>query len=288
MRLRTLPLSLSGIVIGVCLASEQATFLPRTVIFLVLSTVSLQILSNLSNELGDCIQGTDNRKERLGKHYSIMDGKMTKTEMRRLIAATVVCSCVFGLLMIRFSFGTFFSIQALSFIALGACAIVAAMKYTLGSKPYGYRGLGDIFVFIFFGLATVLGSGYICSHNLSLLYESILPACAIGCFSVGVLNVNNIRDMRTDIKTRVTTAIRLGERKAKIYQIVIVSLGWLFLAIYSLLNGGPWYYFITTPLFALHLVGVWKRTGEALDPMLPMLVMSTCATAIFFGLAILL
>jgi len=288
MRLRTLPLSLSGIAAGVCMVINHGQVGPATVAFLVLTTAALQVLSNLSNELGDCLHGTDDGAERLGIHYSIMDGEMSVPEMKRLIAGVAVSCCVFGLLMIWSSFGTLFSLHSLLFVALGACAIAAALKYTLGSNPYGYRGLGDVFVFIFFGLVTVLGAAYICSHDITVLSVCLLPACAIGCFSIGVLNVNNIRDMQTDAKTRLTVALRLGEHNAKVYQTVLTVLGWGLMTAYSIVNGGPWLHFVTLPLFAIQLKGVWERSGKALDPMLPLLVVSTFAMSLVFGLSLVL
>ena len=158
MRLRTLPLSLAGIVLGVLLAAKVCDYDVLTVVLLALTTVCLQILSNLSNELGDTLSGTD-RSDRQGIHYSIQDGEMTVPEMKRLIGCFAVLSCLVGFAMVWRAFGTVLAPLPAAFLALGAAAVWAAMHYTLGKHPYGYRGLGDIFVFIFFGLATVCG-GY--------------------------------------------------------------------------------------------------------------------------------
>ena len=285
MRLRTLPLSLSGIVMGVFLAAADYRIDALTVIFLALTTVCLQILSNLSNELGDTLHGTDTA-ERQGIHYSIQDGDMTIPQMKRLIGVMVALCCIFGLLMIRFSFGKIFDWYPMTFVVLGAAAIWAAMHYTLGKNPYGYRGLGDLFVFLFFGIATVCGGYFLCAHEFPS-WIILLPASAIGCFSVAVLNVNNIRDMKTDAATRVTVAIRLGERRARIYQTVLIVLGWACMLAYcSLRLFSIWHYLfvLTLPLFVLHLVGVWKRNGRALDPMLPLLVMSSFLFSLLAGI----
>lgn len=285
MRLRTLPLSLSGIVMGVFLAAADYRIDAPTVIFLALTTVCLQILSNLSNELGDTLHGTD-ADDRLGIHYSLQDGEMTIPEMKRLIAAVAVACCVFGLLMIYFSFGKIFAAGPLTFVVLGAAAIWAAMHYTLGKDPYGYRGLGDLFVFLFFGVATVCGGYFLCAHEFAS-WIILLPAAAIGCFSVGVLNVNNIRDMKSDAATRVTVAIKLGGRRARIYQTALIALGWAAMLAYcSLRFFSIWHYLfvLTLPLFILHLRGVWTREGRALDPMLPLLVMSSFLFSLLAGL----
>lgn len=289
MRLRTLPLSLAGIVLGVCLAAASYHVSVWTVVFLVLTTVCLQVLSNLSNELGDTLHGVDT-DDRQGIHYSIQDGEMTVEQMKVLIGVMVVLCCGFGVAMLKASFGKLFTLTPILFMLLGAAAIRAAMSYTLGSKPYGYRGLGDLFVFLFFGIATVCGGFFICAHEIpSWIY--FLPACSIGCFSVGVLNVNNIRDMKTDAATRRTVALRLGAKRARIYQTVLIALGWVFMIAFCLLRiFSPWHYLfvLTLPLFIMHLKGVWTRDGKALDPMLPLLVMSSFAFAVLAGLGFLI
>ena len=285
MRLRTLPLSLSGIVLGVLLAARDHDFSVLTVILLALTTVCLQILSNLSNELGDTLSGTD-RADRQGIHYSIQDGEMTVPQMKRLIGVMVALCCVFGLLMIKFSFGKVFDWHPMTFVVLGAAAIWAAMHYTLGENPYGYRGLGDLFVFLFFGIATVCGGYFLCAHEFPS-WILLLPATAIGCFSVAVLNVNNIRDMKTDAATRVTVAMKLGGRSARIYQTALIALGWAAMLAYCALRiFSIWHYLfvLTLPLFILHLRGVWTRDGRALDPMLPLLVMSSFLFSLLAGL----
>ena len=285
MRLRTLPLSESGVLLGMFIAMKNGHVGVLTAIFLVLTTALLQIVSNLSNELGDTLQGTDT-DERQGIRYSLQDGEMTIPQMKRLIGLMVALCCLSGLVMIFASFGTFLQWEPVALILLGAAAIAAAMRYTLGSNPYGYRGLGDIFVFIFFGLVSVCGGYYVCSHDISNLMV-LLPACGIGCFSVGVLNVNNIRDMKSDAATRTTVAIKMGARKARIYHTVLIVAGWAcLLAFTALCSSGwtSWIYCITIVLYVLHLRGVWTREDRALDPMLPMLVMSTFATVLLMGL----
>ena len=283
MRLRTLPLSLAGTVIGIALSSTVVNTDVSVVVFLVLTTAFLQILSNLSNELGDTLHGTDTA-ERQGIHYSIQDGEMTVGQMKGLIAAIALLCCAGGVVMVLCSFGSLLAVEPLSLLALGAAAIWAAMHYTLGKNPYGYRGLGDIFVFIFFGLVSVLGAGYVCAHTVNPLW--ILPASAVGCWSIGVLNVNNIRDMKTDAATRTTVALRLGLKRARIYHTVLIATGWLMMLIFTLVTATgrqQWLCFVTIPLYIIHLVGVWQREERALDPMLPMLVMATFITAVLFA-----
>ena len=286
MRLRTLPLSLAGIVLGELLAAKICDYDVLTVVLLALTTVCLQILSNLSNELGDTLSGTD-RSDRQGIHYSIQDGEMTVPEMKRLIGCFAVLSCLVGFAMVWRAFGTVLSPLPAAFLALGAAAVWAAMHYTLGKNPYGYRGLGDIFVFIFFGLATVCG-GYFLTC-LVWDWRILLPAAAIGCFSVAVLNVNNIRDMKSDAATRTTVALKLGLRRARIYQTALIAAGWVLMTVFAATEPLHWLHFayvLALPGFVKHLHGVWTREDRALDPMLPLLVVSTFTFALFAGITL--
>ena len=284
MRLRTLPLSLAGVLLGTLLAVADYKVKGLTVLFLVLTTICLQILSNLSNELGDVLHGTDTA-DRQGPQYGLNGGGMSVKDMKRLIGLFVVLCVIFGLAMIKVSFGRIFSMDGLCLVLLGFAAISGAMKYTLGRNPYGYRGLGDVFVFLFFGLVAVLGSYFVVSHAMPS-WLLLLPASGIGLFSIGVLNVNNIRDMKTDAPNRTTVALMLGLRRARIYQTVLIVLGWACMIGYCLLRFfDPWHYLfvITLPLYILHLKGVWTREERALDPMLPLLVLSTFALALLMG-----
>ena len=284
MRLRTLPLSLAGVILGVMLAADNTDVSPWTAALIFLTTVCLQILSNLSNELGDTLSGTDSA-DRQGPKYALGSGDMTIGDIKKLILMFIGLCVISGLAMIQVSFGSLFKTESLCLEALGAAAIVGAMKYTLGKNPYGYRGLGDVFVFIFFGLVSVLGGYYVAARELPPVIM-LLPASAIGCFSVGVLNVNNIRDMKTDAVNRVTVAIKLGMKGARIYQTILVTLGWalilVFCAVYDFAPG-HYIFIITLPLYIKHLQGVWTRSERALDPMLPMLVISTFFLSILAG-----
>ena len=284
MRLRTLPLSLAGVILGVTLAADKTDVSPWTAALIFLTTVCLQILSNLSNELGDTLSGTDSA-DRQGPKYALGSGDMTIGDIKKLILMFIGLCVIFGLAMIQVSFGSLFKTESICLEALGAAAIVGAMKYTLGKNPYGYKGLGDVFVFIFFGLVSVLGGYYVAARELPPLIM-LLPASAIGCFSVGVLNVNNIRDMKTDAVNRVTVAIKLGMKGARIYQTILVTLGWalilVFCAVYDFAPG-HYIFIITLPLYIKHLQGVWTRSERALDPMLPILVISTFFLSILAG-----
>lgn len=286
MRLRTLPLSMAGVILGTLLAVADYNVNGWVAVLILLTTVCLQILSNLSNELGDVLRGTDT-EDRLGPGYGLNTGEMTVGQMKVLIGIFVGLCIVFGTLMTWLAFGTLWDLTPILVLMMGAAAIAGAMKYTLGRNPYGYRAKGDIYVFLFFGLVAVLGAYFVCTQGVGLTWKLLLPAAGIGCFSVGVLNVNNIRDMKTDAANRVTVAIKLGERKAKIYQTVLICLGWCCMIAFTLLcwpDWRHWIWVVTLPLYIVHLRGVWTRTDRALDPMLPLLVMSTFALSVLMGL----
>ncbi len=283
MRLRTLPLSTAGIVLGILLACKEHQVSWLVILLTILTTISLQILSNMSNELGDWLSGVDGTG-REGPKYGIEGGGLTEDEMRSCIRIMVLACCILGLAMIRSSFGTILRMESEILVVLGAAAIWAAMHYTLGNNPYGYRGLGDISVFIFFGLVPVAGGHFVCSHIID--FRTLIPGAAIGLFSVGVLNVNNIRDMKSDAGTRITVPLKLGEHKAKIYHTVLIAGGWTLMLLYTVIftqGWLPYLYIITLPLYIKHLSGVWNLSGRGLDPMLPMLVISTFIFSLLAG-----
>ena len=289
MRLRTLPLSLAGVSLGILLACEHHRVPWAVILFTLLTTVLLQILSNMSNELGDYLQGTDG-EGREGPMYSLSEGLLTEHDFRVSIAVLVGLCCVSGAAMTWLSWGTLWKTAPLCILALGACAIWAAMRYTLGKNPYGYRGLGDISVFIFVGLVPVLGGFYVSCHEVDS-WLLVLPALGIGCFSVAVLNVNNIRDMKSDAGTRVTLPLLMGEHRAKVYQAALIVFGWVMMLVFVILRfSSPWnlLFLLTLPLYIKHLSGVWKRHGHELDPMLPLLVISTFLFALLMGVGMLI
>ncbi len=285
MRFRTLPLSLSGVILGLLLAAADFRVRWTVILFTLLTTVCLQVLANICNELGDFLSGVDDAKLRQGPKYTLSTGLLTVRDFKIMIGAVIAATVICGLAMIWFSYGTLFGLEPILLMILGAAAILAAMRYTLGRNPYGYRGLGDIYVFLFFGLVAVSGAYFVCSHTMRWLM--LLPSAAIGLFSIGVLNVNNIRDIETDRAAgRVSIPGRIGERAAKWYHTALIVGGWVCMAAYAALRvADPWHWLfvVTLPLYILHLTRVWKNSGKALDPALPQLVMSTFAFAVLAG-----
>ena len=277
LRLRTLPLSVSGIILGTGLAWRETGCQPSAAsiqifVLAILTTLSLQILSNLSNELGDALKGTD--QEQHGREaYGLQAGNITEGQMKGMIWLFLWLCVVFGILLIYSAFGTLFCTQSLGFLLLGALAIVGAIKYTLGKHSYGYIGLGDLGVFLFFGLLSTVGGYYLQVQNLTA--EIFWCGAAIGLPCVGVLNLNNIRDMQNDrAHGKRTFASLLGERGGRVYQTLLL-VGCL--AIFCLY--GHWWVLCIIPIWGWHLRYVWSHT-EKLDKQMPVLMFSTLIVAI--------
>lgn len=284
MRLRTLPLSLAGVSLGAMLAVADYFVDWRVVVFLLITAACLQILSNVCNELGDYRRGVVSAHER-NVSSALREGKISEKGLQVLVRIMVAASVVSGLAMIYLTYGSLFLLESFILMIFGYLAIRAAMNYTLGRNPYGYKGLGDLYVFVFFGFLAVWGAYYVCSHSFGTAMI-LLPAAAIGFFSMGVLNVNNLRDMDTDRGCRITIALKLGERGARIYQTVLLAAGWAAMLIYvSLRIFDLWHYLflLTLPFFVWHLVLVWKYKGKELDKALPVLVIATFGFVLLAG-----
>ena len=282
-RLRTLLLSMTGVLLGMLLAVGDGAFRILPFILALTTTLCLQILSNISNELGDTLHGTDT-EERQGAIYPLQNGELTIGDYRRMIVWFVILSIVSGTALVATSFDILFSREGIFMLVLGGCAILAAMGYTLGRRPYGYRGWGDLFVFIFFGLVSTSGSNFLMTGQMD--WNVLLPASACGFLTVGVLNVNNIRDMETDRINRVTIPIIIGERRAKIYQIFCETLPFVLLTVYCVLEDSAWpayLFWLLLPVVVLHLRAVWRESGRALDARLPQLVLLTAVICLSFA-----
>lgn len=265
-RLRTLPLSVAGIVLGYFLALSEGEVSFVVFLFALLTAVSLQILSNYANELGDMRRGTDD-EHRIGPIRSIQRGGLTEREMLRMLYLFVLISAVLGLVLVWFSFGTFCDFWAFLVLLVGLGAIWAAIKYTFGKRSYGYVGLGDLFVFLFFGLVGVLGVYVLLLHSFG--YFLLLPASAVGLLCVAMLNVNNMRDMDNDrLHSKKTLAVRMGQRWIRYYHTLLVLLPFILMGLYVLAtskSGWSWLYLTSFPLFAYHLHVVLKTDAQGLD-----------------------
>ena len=283
-RLKTLPLSLSGVLLGSLLAASDGYFKMTTFVWAMLTTVALQILSNLANEVGDLTKGTDN-EHRLGPIRSAQSGALSMREMVQAMIVFGVIAIITGSLLIYEAFRDLLNWKSIALFIAGGASIVAAVKYTVGKSAYGYRGLGDLFVFIFFGVVSVMGSYFAMSGVLPWI--CVLPAAAIGFLSSGVLNMNNIRDIENDsVCGKRTIPVILGIQGAKIYHFVITLLAVICLVLYSMLHSAGWtgyLFLLTLPLLVMHLKSVYRGEGRALDSQLKFLSITTLLIALLLG-----
>lgn len=288
-RLRTLPLALSSILMGSFIAVADEKYNLVVIALSLTTTLFLQILSNLANDYGDGVKGTDNQG-RVGPMRAIQSGDISPMQMKIGIAVFVLLSLVSGIWLIVESLGTQWYLGLL-FLAIGIAAIAAAIKYTVGKNAYGYSGLGDLFVFVFFGLVAVLGTYYLNSHGLN--WGILLPASSMGLLSAGVLNLNNMRDIVSDANSgKHTFALLLGIARAKLYHNVIIILAMVLMLIYVAMNYDSLLQFlfaIAYPIMIFDLIRINKISiNSQLDPYLKRLALSTLLLTVLFGLGIIL
>ncbi len=285
-RLRTLPLSVSGIIVGSCMAYYNGFFQVSIFIFAVLTTISLQVLSNLANDYGDGVKGTDNQ-DRIGPERAIQSGKITPEQMFNAIKINILIVILLTLSLIYSAFNTYHFLYSLLFFVLALICIYAAVKYTVGSTAYGYRALGDIMVFLFFGLISVMGTYFLFSMQLD--HVLILPACIIGLLSAGVLNLNNMRDIESDkTSNKITIAVKLGINKAKIYHSALIIsamlLSILFTILYYRSISNLVFMVVFIPLIMHTVTIINTKEPKLLDPQLKVLALSTFALALLLGI----
>jgi len=282
-RLRTLPLSISGAIVGSGIAYSRDFFDRDIFAFTILTTLSFQILSNLANDYGDGVKGTDN-EHRIGPERALQSGNISPKQMRKAIILNVIVCLLLVVSLIYTAFGAEQFLTSMVFVILGVLAIVAAIKYTVGASAYGYKALGDVMVFLFFGWLSVLGTYFLYSKQIDFLM--LLPASSIGLLSAGVLNLNNMRDIESDkLSNKHTLAGYLGSKIAKSYHQLLVLVSMILIVIYSFLlaNSSMYFVFISfVPLF-LHLNVIRKiKTPIGYDPQLKVLALSTVALALLF------
>lgn len=288
-RLRTLPLALSTILMGSFLAVDSGNFNYTVIALALITTLLLQTLSNLANDYGDGLKGTDNH-ERLGPMRALQSGQIRPEQMKIAIYIFVILSLISGVLLIIEAFGSDWYL-GLIFLFLGISAIAAAIKYTVGKKAYGYSGFGDIFVFIFFGIIAVMGSYFL--NTLTLNYSIILPSISMGLFSTAVLNLNNMRDIKNDLASgKKTLAAKMGLEKAKKYHLFLISIGMIAAIIYTRINyTSAWnlIYLICFPMFLIQLRNIFRIYDQKLlDPYLKKLALTTLLFSVLFGIGLLL
>ena len=289
-RLRTLPLAISNTIIGSCLAAADDKFRWSVVGLAALTTVLLQIMSNMANDYGDFVNGKDTA-ERIGPKRMVQSGEIApKTMLRGIIIIGILCA-VSGVSLVLIGTAGMDIFNLLIFGLLGIAAIAAAIKYTVGKNPYGYRGLGDIFVFIFFGLVGVIGTYFL--HTQSFHLDLLLPASAIGFLSTGVLNMNNMRDYEADKNAgKKTIVVAMGTEKAALYHLFLVAGAAILAVIYTLINYESlwqWFFLLSFPLLFLNLKKVFTyKNALELYPELPRLSMASLVFSLTFGIGLLL
>ena len=270
-RPRTVLLSFSGILLGGSLALfDQPSVNPWTLVFCALTAIMLQILSNLANDYGDYIKGVDNT-HRAGPQRTLQSGALTERQLGAGIAVTALAAIVFGAMLI-FVFARLTWKELAVFAALGIASVLAALLYTLGKHPYGYHGLGDVFCFLFFGCVAVAGTYYLATKRVDAAI--LLPATAMGCLSVAVLNINNMRDYENDkANGKNTLVVKMGLSKAFIYHVLLIVLPFLCLTVFLLLKHAAWYayaFWFMSPFFLIDLITIRKKLATGVpDRMLP-------------------
>ena len=294
-RLRTLPLSVSGIIVGSMYALAHPTnkILTPTEVFnwrifglALLTTLGLQILSNFANDYGDGMKGTDN-EDRVGPKRAIQSGAISPEAMKRAIVLTASLTLISAMLLIYYAFRDTNIGYSLFYLVLGVLAIASAIRYTVGNTAYGYRGYGDLFVFVFFGLVSTLGVNFLYSKQLS--FDLFLPATAIGLLSVGVLNLNNMRDEASDRKSKKNTmVVKMGGAKAKKYHYFLIVSAMVLVLMFAIIDEFHFdqYLFLLAYIpLTKHLITVYKnQEPRALDIELKKLALSTFALSILLAL----
>ncbi len=287
-RLRTLPLAISSVLMGNFMAGYHKHYNHYVGVLAVITTVLLQILSNVANDYGDAVSGADNN-ERIGPARMVSSGKISHKEMKITMIVMAILSLLSGIVLIDNGNFERLGVQSWVLFALGLGAIAAAIKYTVGKNPYGYNGLGDIFVFIFFGLAGVIGTYFL--HTGEVTPWLLLPASSVGLLSTGVLNLNNMRDVANDTQTgKKTLVVKKGIHWGKKYHITILILAMVLMIVYGYFNNTEpwqWLYILAFPVLISHLQFVIRNTkNELLDPHLKKLALTTFFMVLLFGIAL--
>lgn len=288
LRPKTLPLAFAAIITGTTLAWWQGFFDPLVAILALTTAGLLQILSNLANDYGDAVKGSD-KPDRIGPLRGMQRGAISLAQMKRALILTIALSCISGLLLLLAATQTL--ADFMGFVALGVLSIIAAITYTIGKRPYGYMGLGDVSVLVFFGWLSVIGSWYLQTHML--MPAVILPATACGLLATAVLNINNLRDIESDRQNgKITLVVRLGAVNARRYHACLLAGALLCLALFNLLslqNVWGWLFLLAAPLlFKQARYVLRERDPRAMPPMLERTVKGALLTNLLFVVGIFL
>lgn len=284
-RLRTLPLAFSSIILGTCLAASVGFYNLTIFVLCLLTTLCYQVLSNYANDYGDGVKGTDANRQ--GEKRAVASGEITPAAMKKAVWLFAVLSFVFGTWLSILATQGLPIIVTIGFVSLGLLAIVAAITYTVGRRAYGYSGLGDVSVLLFFGLVGVVGSYFLQTNILN--WEVLLPAVAVGLLAVGVLNLNNMRDIENDRAAgKRTLVVMMGLKGAKMYHGALIIIAFDLAYLYNALMGGSMWtnlYFLSVPFLAANLFSVMKSFEPSdFEPLLKRLAITTLLFALTFGI----
>ena len=284
-RLRTLPLSISGIILGGFLAMSDGLFNGVIFSLALITTIGFQVISNFANDYGDGVKGTD--AIRIGEERMVSSGKISPKQMKKAIMISVILTIIFALFLIYESFGLSNFGYSVLFFILGIVSVVAAIKYTVGNLAYGYSGFGDVFVFLFFGLLSVLGSYFLFTKEIYFLLT--LPAISICLLSTAVLNLNNMRDYQNDKKSKKNTiVVKIGLKAAKRYHYSLLLLSFISAVSYVVLTFTKTVQFIFLLAYiplVIHALFVYNNKEELrLDAELKKVALSTFLFSVLLGL----
>lgn len=289
-RPRTLPLALSGIIMGCGLAWFYGAINPLVSVLALVTATLIQVFSNFANDYGDSQKGTDN-ENRLGPTRTVQGGEISMKEMKSGMILIGLLSFISGVLLVYFGTWHQSKLAFFSFIGLGILSLVAAYFYTAGKKSYGYVGLGDLAVFLFFGLLPVIGVFYLNTGEIQATI--LLPALSIGLFSTGVLNLNNMRDLDNDKHSgKITLAVRMREKNSRFYHSFLIIGAWATAIVFVALQSTSytkWLVLTSLPLFIRDLIQISKTPkAKNLDPFLKKLALSTLAFTLLFCIGLIL
>lgn len=283
LRLRTLPLALSSIFMGSFIAFQKSGFRWSILLLAAVTTTLLQILSNLANDYGDSKNGADH-DGRQGPVRAVQSGLIQASEMKIAVIIFSALSLISGLILLIIALEDIY--KFLLFLGIGILAIIAAIAYTSGKKPYGYAGLGDISVFLFFGCVGVMGTYYL--HTLTFDPSLWLPAASIGLLSTAVLNINNIRDIESDkVAGKLSIPVRIGKKAAQTYHWTLIVSALILLFVFIIIEQayGALAFLLMAPSILKTGWAVGKfETPEKLDPYLKIMAFSTLFCVLFFGI----
>lgn len=288
-RPRTLFLAAAGVILGSGLALHVGQFDLTSALLTLTTALLLQLLSNLANDLGDYVKGTDRTGGRVGPMRGVQSGKISPHQMKVGIGFTTLITMMSGLVLLLRLFYTIGLVAIVVFLIVGFFSLLSALFYTLGHRPYGYKGWGDFFAFLFFGPIAVIGTYYLQAQSIDL--RSIFPSIGMGLLSAMILNVNNMRDIDNDaLSGKRTIAVRLGLKQAKVYHSMLMLTMFVSFLIYNFVYAStPWYRFGYVIVYAFQfalLTQIFKKEGRDLDPYLRKTALSAFLLSILFAVCI--